>query len=73
MQVSASPEREIAESLVRRLVAKGYSGYVVQAVVNGQIYNRVRVGFYEDREKAEEARRSLALHDGYHDAYLASD
>lgn len=33
VQVSATPEKDIADSLVQRLKVKGYDGYVVQAEV----------------------------------------
>jgi cell division septation protein DedD len=73
VQVSAPPAKDIADTLVQRLKAKGYDGYVVQAEVKGQSYYRVRVGYFDSREKAESVRQSLTLREGYPDAYLTGD
>jgi len=73
VQVSAEPAKDIADTLVQRLKAKGYDGYVVQADVKGQTYYRVRVGYFDSREKAESARQSLTRQEGYRDAYLTGD
>jgi cell division septation protein DedD len=70
VQVSAAPAKDVADSLLSRLVANGHEGYVVQAEVKGQTYHRVRVGPFDTRDKAETALRSLNLKDGYRDAYL---
>jgi cell division septation protein DedD len=73
VQISAAPAKDIADSLVQRLKAKGYDGYVVQANVNGQTYYRVRVGHFDGRQEAESVRQSLAGQEGYQDAFLAGD
>ena len=73
VQISAAPAKDIADSLVQRLKANGYDGYVVQAEVKEKIYYRVRVGHFETREKAESVRQLLARQAGYRDAYLTSD
>jgi cell division septation protein DedD len=73
VQVSAGPAKDIAGSLVERLKANGYDGYVIQTEVKGQTYYRVRVGRFATRKEAESVRRSLALEEGYRDAYLTSD
>jgi len=73
VQISATPAKEIADTLVQRLRAKGYDGYVVQAEVKGQTFYRVRVGRFDAREEAESVRRSLARQEGYRDAYLTGD
>jgi sporulation related protein len=73
VQISAAPTKEIADTLVQRLKADGYDGYVVQAVVKGQTYHRVRVGRLNTREEAESVRQSLARQEGYRDAYLTGD
>lgn len=73
VQISAAPAKDIADSLVQRLKAKGYDGYLVQTEVKGQTYYRVRVGHFDAREKAEVVRQSLARQEGYRDAYLAGD
>jgi cell division septation protein DedD len=73
VQVSAPPAKDIADTLVQRLRAKGYDGYVVQVEVKRQTYYRVRVGYFDSQEKAESVRQSLTLQEGYPDAYLTSD
>ena len=73
VQISAAPAKDIADTLVLRLKAKGYDGYVVTAAVKGQTYYRVRVGQFDSREEAESVRQSLALREGYRDAYLTGD
>jgi cell division septation protein DedD len=72
VQVLAAPGKDIADTLVQGLKAKGYDGYVVQADVKGQTYYRVRVGNFDSREKAESVRQSLTQ-EGYRDAYLTGD
>lgn len=73
VQVSAAPASDIASALAERIKANGYAGYVVQAKVKGQTFYRVRVGRFATREEAELVRESLALHDGYRDAFLTGD
>jgi cell division septation protein DedD len=73
VQISAAPAKDIAGTLVQRLKANGYDGYVVQAEVKGQPYYRVRVGPFTTREEAESVRESLARQEGYRDAYLTGD
>jgi len=73
VQISAAPAKESADTLVQRLKANGYDGYVVQAEVKGQTYYRVRVGRFDAREEAESVRQSLARQEGYRDAYLTGD
>jgi cell division septation protein DedD len=70
VQISAAPAKDIAGTLVQRLKANGYDGYVVQAEVKGQPYYRVRVGPFTTQEEAESVRKSLARQEGYRDAYL---
>jgi cell division septation protein DedD len=73
VQISAAPAKDIADSLVQRLMAKGYDSYLVQAEVKGQTYYRVRVGHFDAREEAELVRQSLLRQEGYRDAYLTGD
>src|SRR5262249_13053711 len=73
VQVAAPPAKDIADTLLQRLKAKGYDGYVVQAEVKGQSYYRVRVGYFDSRQKAESVLQSLMRQEGYPDAYLTGD
>ena len=73
VQISAAPAKDVADTLVQKLKANGYDGYVVQTEVKGQTYYRVRVGHFDAREKAEAVRQSLARQEGHRDAYLTGD
>jgi cell division septation protein DedD len=73
VQISATPAKDIAGTLVQRLKANGYDGYLVPAEVKGQPYYRVRVGPFTTRDEAESVRESLARQEGYRDAYLTGD
>lgn len=73
VQISAAPAKDIADTLMHRLKANGYDGYVVPVEVNGKTYFRVRVGPFDGREGAESARQSLAQRESYRDAYLTGD
>jgi DedD protein len=73
VQISAAAAKDIADTLIQQLKAKGYDGYMVQAEVKGQTYYRVRVGHFDTRERAESVRQSLVRQEGYRDAYLTGD
>jgi cell division septation protein DedD len=73
VQISAVPAKDVANTLVQQLKAKGHDGYSVQTEVKGQTYYRVRVGHFDAREEAEVLRQSLARQEGYRDAYLTGD
>ena len=73
VQVSAEPAKAFADTLVQRLKDDGYDSYVVQAVVKGQTYYRVRVGYLDSQEEAESMRQSLARQGGFRTAYLTAD
>ena len=73
VQVSAAPAKDIADTLIQQLKAKGYDGYMVRAEVKGQTYYRVRVGHFDTREEAESVRQSLVREEAYRDAYLSGD
>ena len=73
VQISATPAKDIAGTLVQRLKTNGYDGYLVPAEVKGQPYYRVRVGPFTTRDEAESVRESLARREGYRDAYLSGD
>jgi cell division septation protein DedD len=73
VQISAAPAKDVADTLVQKLKANGYDGYVVQTEVKGQTYYRVRVGHFNAREEADAVRQSLARQEGHRDAYLTGD
>ena len=73
VQVSATPAKDIADSLVQNLKASGHDGYVVEAEVKGQTYYRVRVGHFAARDQAESVRQSLVHQEEYRDAYITGD
>ena len=62
VQVSAFQTQEEADAYKASLVRKGYEPYVVAAEIPGKgIWYRVRVGRFEDKDAATEAKASLAL------------
>jgi cell division septation protein DedD len=53
VQVTAVREREEANTIVKRLVSKGYPAYVTMPAVGAPAVYRVRVGKFGDRRAAE--------------------
>jgi DedD protein len=53
IQVAALREREEADAIVKRLVGKGYSAYVVAPAKGAPSVFRVRVGKFKDRGEAD--------------------
>jgi cell division septation protein DedD len=53
IQVAALAKREEAETIARRLVAKGYPAYVMSPASGAPAVFRVRVGKFNDRREAE--------------------
>jgi cell division septation protein DedD len=73
VQISAAPTKNVADNMAQQLKAQGYDGYVIEANVKGQTYHRVRVGRFPKREEAESTRQSLAVHESYKQAFIASN
>ncbi len=60
LQVTALREREEAESVARRLAAKGYTAYVIAPPSTGTPkYYRVRIGKFRTRREAEDIAAKL--------------
>lgn len=59
VQVGSFTERARAESVVRSLKEKGYSGLIAQAEVSGKTYFRVRVPAGNSREEANALENKL--------------
>lgn len=59
VQVSSYQESGVADKLVRQLMAQGFSAYRVEADVNGQKWYRVRVGSFDNQDKAEKEMQRL--------------
>lgn len=53
IQVAALREREEADAIVKRLIGKGYSAYVVTPAKGAPSVFRVRVGKFKDRSEAD--------------------
>jgi len=70
VQVNATTSPEQANDLARRLKAKGYDAYTVQAPLRGQTWYRVRVGRSKSREKAKELENRLRNTEGLENAYI---
>jgi len=62
VQVSAFQTSEEAEAYKASLTRKGYEPYVIPAEIAGKgVWYRVRVGRYETKNKANEAKAQLAM------------
>lgn len=72
VQVQSSPDKSVAELWVDRLKSKGYEAFTVAADIKGQTWYRVRVGPFDDRQKAESLRQILQSQEGFRDAYLTN-
>ena len=59
IQVAALREREEADTIVKRLAAKGYPAYVVAPVKEKVPIFRVRIGKYKDRHEADTVAAKL--------------
>jgi cell division septation protein DedD len=59
VQVTAPRDRAQAEAIVKRLVTKGYSAYLLEPPPGSPVLYRVRVGKFKDRREAEAAMRRL--------------
>lgn len=59
IQVAALREREEADTIVKRLAAKGYPAYVAAPVKEKVPIFRVRVGKYKDRSEADTVAAKL--------------
>jgi len=70
VQVNATTNPEQATDLARRLKAKGYDAYTVQAPMRGQTWYRVRVGRVKTRDKAKELENRLRNNEGMENAYV---
>jgi len=70
VQVNATTNMEQAIDLARRLKAKGYDAYTVQAPLRGQTWYRVRVGRYASHDKAKEMESRLKDTEKLDNAYI---
>jgi len=59
VQVASYPTVEEAESSVEAFRTEGMAAYRVGALVDGHTWYRVRIGGFDSRKKAEDARRRL--------------
>ena len=72
VQVMATTDKQFADDWLRKLKAKGYEAYRVDAAVKGKIWHRVRVGTFETRQDADNLRAELKAKEGYRDAFVTS-
>ena len=60
VQVGSYPEASEADGRLADLQADGHEAFVVAALVDGKTWYRVRVGPFDERAEAAEARESLS-------------
>lgn len=60
VQVIATRDREVASSILNRLVAKGYPAFLVNPPAGAtRAYYKVQVGRFDDRNEAEQVSRRI--------------
>lgn len=72
IQLASHQDRKKAESMLADLQAKGFAGDIQTATVKGTEYHRVRIGPYENKEKAQSALMDAQEALGYKDAILSN-
>jgi cell division septation protein DedD len=72
IQVSAHTSIEKARLVEDQLRSAGYNSYIVESMVNGTQYYRVRVGSFTTKSSAEDALVKLKATADGRDAYLIS-
>jgi cell division septation protein DedD len=72
VQVYATTDPNQATALARRLHAKGYDAYTLQAPMRGQTWYRVRVGRFATKERAREMEMRLKRSEGLEAAYITA-
>ncbi len=73
VQVNATQERGVADSLVSDLRARGYDAFIVTQTREGAVWYRVRVGRLASLEKANALVGELKERAGLSHAFVASD
>ena len=73
VQALASTDKQLAGEWLRRLKAKGYEAFIVEAGINGNTWHRLRIGTFETRQDAENLRRELKAKEGFKDAFVAGN
>ena len=73
VQVSATRDPRTADTVLRRLRAKGYDAFVLKIRRGGETFYRVRVGHYVSLEEAQQVLSRLRREPGVPEAFVASD
>jgi cell division septation protein DedD len=73
VQIAAAPTQDVADALAKGLNSAGFESYVVQALVKGQTFYRVRIGPMEAQDKAESVRQTLARQERFRDAFVVNE
>jgi cell division septation protein DedD len=71
VQVAASAENNLAESVADQLRKTGYEAYVIKFQGEGKIWHRVRIGRFENQREAIELQRALVANRQFQRAYVA--
>ena len=65
VQVAALKDKGKTEKVVGRLIRLGYPAYYHQALINGEIYYRIRCGPFSSIKEARECAKQLADKEGF--------
>ena len=71
VQVAASEENKLAESVANQLRKTGYEAYILTFQVGGKIWHRVRIGRFENHRDATELQKALVANKQFQGAYVA--
>jgi len=71
VQVAASVENSLAESVADQLRKTGYEAYIIKFQGEGKIWHRVRIGRFENQREAIELQRALVANRQFQRAYVA--
>jgi general secretion pathway protein D len=62
IQVASIKDAKTAQELVTKLNAMNYAAYMVRSLAQGQVWHRVRIGFFNTRAEAAETLKALRKH-----------
>lgn len=59
VQVASVDSADAADKILKQLTSQGYAAYTVQSQVDGKPWYRLRIGYYDQRETAEDLMSRL--------------
>jgi septal ring-binding cell division protein DamX len=59
VQVASVESAARADNILKQLTSRGYAAYTVQSQVNGKPWYRLRIGYYDQRDQAQDLMTRL--------------